>query len=414
MRILIAEDERITRATLARHLTAWGHDVVAAEDGQDAWEKFCADGKFDIVITDWEMPRVSGVEFVTRIRAGPCDAYTYVIMLTSRQEKSDIVGGIEAGADDYVSKPFDQNELRVRLLAGERIVRLERALQRQNAELRDANERIRFGLDAAARVQQSMLPRRDVVTPHVCTAWRYVPTDELAGDAIGLHLLDDRYLVAYVLDVSGHGVPAALLSVTAMHALEPDPAETSLLRDVAARGDGQSFGTVQRPARIAAELNRRFRAAETDGRFLTMALCVLDTFDGRMQLTSAGHPTPLLLRGRESIAVPDAGGLPIAIFEVADYADELMQLRPGDRLCLFSDGIHEQTGGPSDVEEPFGFERLKESVASRVDQSLKQVVDGVVDDLTNWAGSQSFTDDVSVALIEWRGPADADSAATEA
>src|SRR5215208_3334112 len=147
MRILIAEDERITRMTLTRQLQSWGHEVIAAEDGEQAWQTFTV-GEFDIVITDWEMPRLSGPELVARIRGVSRNIYTYVIILTSRSDKSDIVTGIEAGADDYVSKPFDREELRVRLLAGERIVRLERALNRQNAELRDANERIHHGLRA--------------------------------------------------------------------------------------------------------------------------------------------------------------------------------------------------------------------------------------------------------------------------
>src|SRR5688572_19258497 len=102
MRILIAEDERITRTSLARQLQAWGHEVTAAEDGQQAWEQFtrdCGGGDgseaFDVVITDWEMPRVTGLELVRRIRETPRDLYTYVIMLTSRSEKADIVSGIE-------------------------------------------------------------------------------------------------------------------------------------------------------------------------------------------------------------------------------------------------------------------------------------------------------------------------------
>src|SRR4051794_38874622 len=250
MRILIAEDDRITRTSLARQLRAWGHDVADAEDGQAAWDQFAA-GEFDLVITDWEMPRLSGVDLVRQIREQPGPLYTYVILLPSRGDKCDVVSGIEAGADDYVSKPFDREELRVRLLAGERVVRLERALGRQNAELRAANERIRGGLLAAARVQESMLPRANITTPHVRTAWSYVPTDELAGDAVGLYLIEDRYLVAYVLDVSGHGVPAALLSVSAMHALDPEPAERSLMRRPGPggpSGSAEHFGTVQRPA----------------------------------------------------------------------------------------------------------------------------------------------------------------------
>src|SRR5580765_4834708 len=117
MRILVAEDERITRMTLARQLQAWGHEVVAAEDGQQAWEQFEAGPEFDIVLTDWEMPRVSGVEFVRRIRGAARSAYTYLIILTRRSDKTDVVNGIEAGADDFVCKPFDREELRVRLLA---------------------------------------------------------------------------------------------------------------------------------------------------------------------------------------------------------------------------------------------------------------------------------------------------------
>jgi sigma-B regulation protein RsbU (phosphoserine phosphatase) len=398
MRILIAEDEAVSRMALVRQLKAWGHEVAAAEDGQAGWEAFAA-GEFDIVITDWEMPRLSGPEFVARIRGEARAIYTYVIILTSRSDKSDVVKGIEAGADDYVSKPFDREELRVRLLAGERIVRLERALSSQNAALRAANDHIRSGLQAAARVQQSLLPHRPILSPHVRTAWRYVPTDELAGDAVGLHLIDDRYLVAYVLDVSGHGVPAALLAVSAMNALAPIPAEVSLLRDAV---DGGGHRPVRAPARVAAELNRRFRAGEYDGRYMTMILCVLDTHAGQLHVTSAGHPPPIVLRGGERVEVPDAGGFPIAIMDVADYDDCTVQLNPGDRVCLFSDGILEQRG-PGDC-ELFGADRLLRSLTARRHDDPARAAAGLVEDLVAWAGHASFADDVSVVITDWAGP----------
>jgi phosphoserine phosphatase RsbU/P len=396
MRILIAEDERITRMTLARQLQGLGHEVVAAEDGQQALEKFIT-GEFDIVITDWEMPRLSGVEFVAKMREAKRNSYTYVILLTSRSDKLDIVKGIEAGADDFVSKPFDRDELRVRLLAGERIVRLERELSRQNEQLRDANERIRHGLRAAARVQQSMLPQKNILTPHVRTAWKYVPTDELAGDAIGLHLIDDRFLIAYVLDVSGHGVPAALLSVSAMHSMEPSPAETSLLRDTS----GGELGTVQRPARVATELNRRFRAGENDGRFLTMIYCVLDTHSGRLHTSSAGHPAPFVLRGEQVVEVPDAGGLPISVLDCVEYEEACVQLQRGDRVCLYTDGMIEQTD--TSGAEQFGEARTLSSLTYRNTAAFDEVLTGAVNDLSTWAGSSNFTDDVSLVLVDWLG-----------
>lgn len=397
MRILIAEDERITRMTLARQLENWGHAVVAAEDGQKAWEQFQAGG-FDIVLTDWEMPNVSGVELIQRIRESGSATYVYVIMLTSRSDKSDIVKGIEAGADDFLSKPFDRGELRVRLLAGERIVNLERALSRQNAELRTANERIHHGLRAAARVQRSMLPQSNIDTPRARTAWHYIPTEELAGDAIGLHLIDDRYLVAYVIDVSGHGVPAALLSVTAMHAMEPTAGSVSLLRDMAGVG---GLGTVQLPGRAAAEMNRRFRASDNDGRYLTMILSVLDTHTGRLHLASAGHPPPLVLRGAACVPVPDVGGFPIAILDDSSYEDAVVQLEPGDRVFLFSDGVLEQT--PPSGSEQFGEVQLVPLLQRHAGMAPEQLIGALVAALTDWAQAAGFADDVSVAVIEWKG-----------
>jgi sigma-B regulation protein RsbU (phosphoserine phosphatase) len=396
MRILVAEDERITRTSLLRQLQSWGHEVATAEDGQRAWELFEQEA-FDLILTDWEMPNLSGVELIERVRNAPSATYTYVIMLTSRSDKSDLVRGIEAGADDFVAKPFDREELRVRLLAGVRIVNLERALHAQNEALRLASERIHHGLQAAARVQRAMLPKQNVLTPHVRTAWSYVPTDELAGDAIGLHLIEERYLVSYVLDVSGHGVPAALLSVTAMRALEPLPERTSMLRDMSATGPA----SVRPPSRVLDELNRRFTAGDNDGRFLTMILTVLDTHTGQLAFSRAGHPLPIILRGSEIIPFPDEGGFPIAITPSAEYEDASVRLEPFDRLLLCSDGILEQAASQSD--EQFTSARLCAVLAQNAQLAPDALAASVIDALAEWAGGRNFADDVSFAVVEWLG-----------
>jgi sigma-B regulation protein RsbU (phosphoserine phosphatase) len=288
--------------------------------------------------------------------------------------------------------------LRVRLLAGERIVRLERALIAQNNDLRAAGERIRRDLDAAARVQRAMLPNEPIDTPHVHTAWTYVPTDELAGDAIGMHLVDDRYLVAYVLDVSGHGVPAALLAVTAMHELSPLADRRSLVRDMAGSG---ATGTVMKPAEVAAGINRRFASSDNDGRFVTMVLCVLDTHTGQLHYTSAGHPLPVIARGGTHVPIVEAGGLPLAVIAEAPYDDAVVQLEPGDRIHLFSDGIFEQANAANS--DMFGIDRLANELVNRNGESPEAVVKGIVQLLAEWAGGGSFTDDVSLVAIDWRG-----------
>ncbi len=136
MKILIAEDALVSRRLLERHLQAWGHEVVTATDGAEAWERFNAD-EYPIVISDWMMPEMDGPELVRRIRASERPGYVYIILLTAKAQTEDLVEGMEAGADDFVAKPFERDELRVRLRAGERIIQLEQTLAQQNRELRE-------------------------------------------------------------------------------------------------------------------------------------------------------------------------------------------------------------------------------------------------------------------------------------
>src|SRR4051812_38171286 len=127
MKVLIADDEPIARRRLESFLTKWGEQVVAVADGVAAWRLF-QEQDFPVVITDWMMPELDGVELIRRIRAHPRPSYVYVILLTARSEKEDLVQGMEAGADDFLSKPFDHNELRVRVRQGQRVIQLERSL----------------------------------------------------------------------------------------------------------------------------------------------------------------------------------------------------------------------------------------------------------------------------------------------
>ena len=117
-------------------LEKWGYEVVAAPDGADAWSKFEGD-EFPLVISDWMMGETDGLELIRRIRASQRPGYVYIILLTSLSQKKDVVQGMLAGADDFVTKPFDLEELRVRLQAGERVIRLERTLTEQNRVLRE-------------------------------------------------------------------------------------------------------------------------------------------------------------------------------------------------------------------------------------------------------------------------------------
>jgi diguanylate cyclase (GGDEF)-like protein len=144
MRILIAEDDVTSRLILENMLTKWGYDVVSATDGNDAWKKLQEEDSPKLVILDWMMPGMEGTEICRKIReySKSEDQYTYVTLLTAKESKENIVTGMDAGADDYITKPFDMHELRVRVRAGQRIVQLQSELleAKKNLEIQSRTD----------------------------------------------------------------------------------------------------------------------------------------------------------------------------------------------------------------------------------------------------------------------------------
>lgn len=137
MRILIAEDDPISRRLLEVTLTKWGYDVVSCPDGNVAWETLQQPGAPSLAILDWMMPGLDGLQVCREVRRQIAEPYMYLLLLTARTQKTDIIAGLEAGADDYLAKPFDSNELRMRLRAGRRILDLQDELIFVREELRD-------------------------------------------------------------------------------------------------------------------------------------------------------------------------------------------------------------------------------------------------------------------------------------
>lgn len=137
MKILIAEDEKISRRILEMALTKASYDVGAVEDGVKALESIQKEVP-DMLITDWMMPELDGLELCRRIRGLDLSSYVYIILLTALTQKEKIIEGLDAGADDYVTKPFERTELLARVRAGERVIRLEKSLRQKNKELSEA------------------------------------------------------------------------------------------------------------------------------------------------------------------------------------------------------------------------------------------------------------------------------------
>ncbi len=135
MKVLIAEDDSVSRLLLESILREWGYDVVATDDGQSAWDCLQAGGGPRLVILDWQMPGLDGLELCRRARAAPATESVYILLLTGRGGTDNIVQGLRAGANDYLTKPFDLDELSARLSVGRRVVELQQSLAERVAEL---------------------------------------------------------------------------------------------------------------------------------------------------------------------------------------------------------------------------------------------------------------------------------------
>jgi sigma-B regulation protein RsbU (phosphoserine phosphatase) len=393
MRILVAEDERISRRTLTRTLERWGHDVVSAEDGEAAFEAF-EQGAFDMVVTDWEMPRMDGCELVRRIRGMEGGSYVYLMMLTGRSEKHDLIEGMEAGADDFLAKPLDRDELRVRLAAGERIIELERTLAAQNETLEAANQRMHRDLEAAARVQQELLPTTPPTGCGARFAWSYQPCDELAGDLLNVTRIDERHVAFYVADVSGHGVASALISVSVHRNLAVTNDRGSL---IAAPSDQDGGLSVAPPPAVAGRLNELYPMSSNGGHFLTIAYCVLDREKRQLRYCCAGHPGPVLVRRDEPARSFDAPALPIGIIEDAEYEESVIDLQPGDRIYIYSDGVIEAKAPDDDL---LGRARLEALITEVRTKSIEESIDAITAAVTDWRGGGLQDDDISLLALE--------------
>jgi CheY-like chemotaxis protein len=138
MKLLLADDDLITRMAVSGTLTDWGYEVVCCHDGETAWAALQQDSGPRLALLDWQMPGLDGLEICRRIRNSSTLSGVYVILLTARDSKSDVLEGLTAGADDYIAKPFDREELRLRLTTGQRILSLQTSLAERVTELEAA------------------------------------------------------------------------------------------------------------------------------------------------------------------------------------------------------------------------------------------------------------------------------------
>jgi sigma-B regulation protein RsbU (phosphoserine phosphatase) len=258
--------------------------------------------------------------------------------------------------------------------------------------LRKAKQALEHDLRLAARVQQALLPPPEFRAGDLRIAHAFHPCDDLAGDGVGVVSLPDNRLGIYLLDVSGHGVGAALLSFTLAHLLSPTLGG-SLLTEHDSTG-----ASVVPPCRVAERLNRQFPMDRTR-QYFTLVYGVADPSSGRFHYVTAGHPAPVLLT-RTGSPTPVAGaGLPVGMIDEATYDDEVLTLQPGDRVYCYTDGAIEALNA---AEDEFGVDRLLAEIDRWRGLPLRAGLDRIAAAVRGWS-SGPLKDDVSLIAIERTG-----------
>lgn len=403
IRALVVDDSRAQRRVLALQLQRWGFAVTEAETGAQALALWDA-APFDIIISDWMMPGMTGVEFCRAMRARPTEAYSYFILLTSKSETAEITRGLEAGADDFLTKPFNADELRARLRAGERIVGMQRQVMQKNAEIRSAMGKIQDLYDAldrdlleARKLQLGLMQnrRQDYDQGHVHILMR--PSGHVGGDLAGSFRINHGRIGVYSVDVSGHGVASAMMTARLAGLLSGGSPDQNIAIRKAAMG--QQFAW--EPDEVAARLNRLMLDDVQAEQYFTLGYAEVDLFTGATAVVQAGHPHPVILRADRRVEVIGAGGLPIGLIPGACYETVFAQLAPGDRLVLLSDGV---TECPSPSGEELGQDGLTFILERLCDMPSEQLIEALQWELVAFHGKAEFPDDVSALIFDYEGP----------
>jgi len=272
--------------------------------------------------------------------------------------------------------------------------RAEDDLRKAKLDLENALSELQRDLDLAARVQRSLLPRTSPDIEGLVAAWRFIPSAHLAGDFLNIFALDDRHAGMYVLDVSGHGASAALLSVTLSRWLSAIRDESSLFQP---DKDQKTGFRITRPAEVAAYLNNRFSASPGIAQYFTMVYGVMNVETRRFTYTAAGHPGPIQVPRSGEPVTHDSTGVPIGMLANVEYAERTLQLDSGDRLYFYTDGVTEALDSS---EEEFGRARLIETLEACRRITPEEALQEIVTRVRRWQGSELGSDDLSLLVTE--------------
>ncbi|MEL6224069.1 MAG: SpoIIE family protein phosphatase [Cyanobacteria bacterium J06627_8] len=375
--ILVIDDDPIVRLTLQKALKDQDCKVVVACGGKEGLEK-ARDIQPDLIVCDWVMPDLDGLSVCTEVKSDPDLAATFFVLLSAKGEVADRVHGLNTGADDFLSKPVDLNEMKAKIRAGLRIRQLSRDLQDQKALLEAE-------LNEAAQYVRSLLPAPLVGTVSVDS--RFIPSRELGGDCFDYYWLDPDYLAFYLLDVSGHGLGAALPSISVQNVLR-----SQSLPDV----------NFYQPSAVLKALNETFQMNDQNDKYFTIWYGVYNQSRRQLTYASAGHPPAVLINKNEKgfyatcLRTPN---LPVGMMTDVTYESDRQVISSESLLYIFSDGVYESFDPSTPLDEDDGIWDLDGFVDLLVQQADSRDLDHLLSTVQGIRRRSTFPDDLSILQV---------------
>jgi len=368
--ILIVEDNPASLDILQTRLTAHNYEIIGATDGEEGLA-MARDKQPDLILLDIMMPKMDGIEVCRRLKADPSLPFMPIIMVTAKADSKDVVAGLEAGGDEYLTKPVDHAALVARVKSMLRIKALHDTVLGQSAQLK-------VQLETATKIQSLFWPKIPELKAggHI---WAVsIPATYVGGDLYDVIPLPDDSLLAYVADVSDKGVPAALIMAALSTKIR---SEARMQSEV-----DKLLETIN---------NSTYSLTSEEGFFATIVLARYWPRSGKMQLTLGGHLQPLWIVESGIGNLPQINGISLGITPDVHYEKKEIILSPGESVLLFSDGVIE---AENEDNELFGNDRL---VGYIKDAKGPPWGKGLLDLINHWRGKANANDDLTLLEI-WR------------
>lgn len=380
-RVLIIEDEAINQLILKQTLSQQGYEVAVASDGKTGLE-LAQSFSPTLIICDWMMPEMNGLEVCQAVKADADMSSMFFILLTARTELKDRINGLDSGADDFLNKPIQPQELLARVRAGLRIYHAAQSLRSLTVELQTQQEKLSEELNQAANYVMSLLPQS--LSGKVEVASQFLPSAQLGGDCFDFYWLDDDHLVVYVLDVSGHGLGSALPSVSMQQVLRSQSLPNANFYD---------------PSSVLTGLNSIFQMSPQNPRFFTIWYGLYQYSTQRLTYASAGHPPAWLMAPNGDIQhIGQSGQLPIGLFPTTTYQCDQCDIKPGSILYSFSDGLYEIPQADGSLWDYEGLNEVMMSLHQQVDVPPLQTLLNTIYKLKE---IETFDDDCSIVQVRF-------------